>query len=162
MAVALAREESLEQLRRQRERLLAVIAPLSEDELTSQPLVGDWSVRDILAHILSWEEEAAKRLKFIAKGQPEKIKWVAPANVHEWNAKAREKKSDMPLAEVLTKLAARRQELSRLLEKLPEEALADGARTALSVWFPNCTYKHEEEHAEQIEAWRRELETTEG
>ena len=161
MAVALAREEGLEQLRRQRDRLLAVIAPLSEDELTSQPVGGDWSVRDILAHILSWEEEAAKRLKLIAKGQTEKIRWVAPAKVDGWNAKAREKKSGMSLAEVITKLAARRQELSKLLERLPEAALTDGARTALSVWFPNCTYRHEEEHAQQIKSWLRQLETTE-
>ena len=160
-AVALAREASLEQLRVQRERLLAVIAALSGDELASQPVVGDWSVRDILAHILSWEEEAAKRLKLIAKGQPEKIEWVAPGKVDEWNAKAREKKSRMLPGEVLTKLAARRQELSRLLERLPQEALADGSRTPLSVWFPNCTHKHEEEHAQQIEAWRQELETSE-
>ena len=161
MAERLSREEGLKQLRAQRERLLAAIAELSEDERTAQPVVGDWSVRDILAHILAWEEEAVKRLKLIAKGTPERIKWVPPGKVDEWNAKAREKRLGMSLTAVLAGLAARREEISRLLRSLPEETLGDGAKVPLSVWLPNCTYKHEAEHAEQIEAWRRELETTE-
>lgn len=156
-----AREEGLKQLRAQRERLLAAIAELSDEERTAQPVVGDWSVRDILAHVLAWEEEAAKRLKHMAKGTPERIKWVPPGKVDEWNAKAREKRLDMSLTDVLAGLARRRQEISRLLRSLPEEALGDRAKVPLSVWLPNCTYKHEEEHAAQIEAWRRELETTE-
>ncbi len=161
MAERLPREEAVDQLRLQRERLLAAIAELSEDERTSQPVLGDWSLRDILAHILAWEEEAVKRLKLIAKGEPERIKWVPPRKVDEWNARARDKKRAMSLTEVLTALAKRRLEMSRLLKGLSEEAFGDGARTPLSVWLPNCTYKHEQEHSQQIEDWRRDLETTE-
>src|SRR3972149_1686159 len=93
--------------RRRGRRLLAAIAELSEDERTAQPVGGDWSVRDILPHTLAWEEEAVKRLKLIAKGTPEGIKWVPPGKVDEWNAKAREKRLDKSLTDVLAGLAAR-------------------------------------------------------
>ena len=43
-------------------------ASLSDAELTEAGVTGTWSIRDILAHVTTWEEEALKHLPLILKG----------------------------------------------------------------------------------------------
>lgn len=44
---------------------------LSEPQLSVPGVVGNWSVRDIIAHVTTWEEEALKHLPLIMKdGKP--------------------------------------------------------------------------------------------
>ena len=43
-------------------------AGLSDVELMEPGVTGAWSVRDILAHVTTWEEEALKHLPLILKG----------------------------------------------------------------------------------------------
>ena len=40
-------------------------AGLSEAQLTMPGVTGKWSVRDILAHVTTWEEEALKHLPLV-------------------------------------------------------------------------------------------------
>ena len=35
-------------------------AGLSDSQLTEPGVTGDWSVKDVLAHVTTWEEEALK------------------------------------------------------------------------------------------------------
>ena len=44
-------------------------AGLSDAQLTQPGVVGDWSVKDILAHVTWWEEEALTHLPHILEGQ---------------------------------------------------------------------------------------------
>jgi len=41
---------------------------LSDVQLMEPGITGTWSVRDILAHVTTWEEEALKHLPLILKG----------------------------------------------------------------------------------------------
>ena len=41
---------------------------LPESQLLEPGVTGKWSVRDILAHITTWEEEALKYLPLILEG----------------------------------------------------------------------------------------------
>ena len=41
---------------------------LSEPQLSAPGVVGNWSVRDIIAHVTTWEEEALKHLPLIYEG----------------------------------------------------------------------------------------------
>ena len=43
-------------------------AGLSDSQLTEPGVTGDWSVKDIIAHVTWWEEEALKHLPLIIKG----------------------------------------------------------------------------------------------
>src|SRR5262245_37151335 len=43
-------------------------ADLPDERLIEPGVVGDWSVRDILAHITIWEEEALRHLPLIIAG----------------------------------------------------------------------------------------------
>ena len=41
---------------------------LADVQLMEEGVTGAWSVRDILAHVTTWEEEALKHLPLILKG----------------------------------------------------------------------------------------------
>src|SRR4051812_46041196 len=43
-------------------------AGLSDAQLTQSGIMGDWSVKDSLAHVTTWEEEALKYLPLISQG----------------------------------------------------------------------------------------------
>src|ERR671938_790895 len=43
-------------------------AGLSESELLIPGVTGDWSVRDIIAHVTWWEEEALTHLPLVREG----------------------------------------------------------------------------------------------
>jgi hypothetical protein len=51
-----------------KERLLAAIAGLDEQALTTEPVVGDWTVKDMLGHIVSWNDEFRREIKLILAG----------------------------------------------------------------------------------------------
>jgi hypothetical protein len=43
-------------------------AGLSDAQILEHGVTGDWSVRDIIAHVTTWEEEALKHLPLIIAG----------------------------------------------------------------------------------------------
>ena len=43
-------------------------AGLSDSQLTESGVTGTWSVKDLIAHVTWWEEEALKHLPLIIKG----------------------------------------------------------------------------------------------
>ena len=64
-----------QQLLKQLEKAWAAIkesyAGLSDSQLTEPGVMGNWSVKDILAHVTTWEEEALKYLPLILEsGRP--------------------------------------------------------------------------------------------
>ena len=44
-------------------------AGLSDAELLEPGVTGAWSVRDIIAHVTTWEEEALKHLPLVLMGK---------------------------------------------------------------------------------------------
>src|ERR1700674_2877622 len=48
---------------------------------------GDWSVKDIVAHMLGWEREMTEALRRIARGERPTPEGVDYSNANEWNAK---------------------------------------------------------------------------
>ena len=52
-----------------RERLLMAIGGLDEQTLTAEPVVGDWTVKDMLGHIVSWDDEFRREIKEILAGK---------------------------------------------------------------------------------------------
>ena len=151
--------EALARFREVRSNLFSVLEDLSEEEQTQVPLVGQWTVRDVLAHILAWQEVAVQRLELFAAGRASEIRWVRNDDVDDTNTRLHQERMGLSLAQVRERLEKIGQQLEERLERLPE-GLAEGTEP-IAVWFPNCTYAHYQEHLDQIVAWRRQVETTE-
>ena len=159
MARVFDKTEALARFREGRSGLFAALEGLSEKEQTQVPVVGRWTVRDVLAHVLAWEEVAAQRLELFAAGRAGEIRWVREEEVDDTNARLHEERLGLSLAQVRERLEEVGRKLEERLERV-RAGVAEGSEPA-AVWFPNCTYEHYREHAGQMTAWRRELETTE-
>src|SRR5262245_12258430 len=73
-------------------------AGLSRSRLTERGVTGDWSVKDILAHVTTWEGEALKHLPLIlAGGRPPR--YVRYGGIDAFNAKMTQEKRRLSLAE---------------------------------------------------------------
>src|SRR5439155_2994265 len=78
-------------------------AGLSDARLTEPGVTGDGAVKDILAHVTTWEREALKHLPLIiAGGRPPR--YVSYGGIDAFNAKMTEEKRGLSLSEVLRQL----------------------------------------------------------
>ena len=62
-------------------------------------MTGAWSVRDIIAHVTSWDEEALKHLPLVLKGGKPRV-LLDVCGIDEFNALMTEQKKDLSLPEV--------------------------------------------------------------
>ena len=161
--MALTREDARESLARERGKLLAALEGLSEEEMARPGAVGRWSVRDVLAHLLAWEEEAVTRLDLLAAERPQDFaRIVDEEELEAWNARAHQRYAGLALAEVMRRLRDVQGRILAALDSLSEERLGtDAGPVPVRNWLPECTYAHEEEHCADILAWRRSIETSE-
>jgi DinB superfamily len=126
-------------------------AGMSDAQLVEPGVVDDWSVKDILAHVTTWEEEALQHLPLIiAGGTPPR--YAARGGIDAFNARATEEGRRLSLAEVLR----RRDEVhARLLDFIcsqPEGTFASRTRARRRLRLD--TYGHYPEHTAAIRAWR--------
>ena len=161
----LTRAQVRDSLARERGKLLAALDGLSEKEMASSGAVGRWSVRDVLAHLLAWEEEAVTRLELLAAERPQDIAWIDDQDeqkLEAWNASAQQRYAGLALAEVMRRLEEVQGRILVGLDSLSTERLGtDAGPVPVHNWLPDCTYTHEQEHCADIVAWRRSIETSE-
>ena len=159
----LTRDRVRESLARERGKLLAALVGLSEEEITRPGAAGQWSVRDVLAHLLAWEEETVSRLDLLAAERPQDFARITnEEELDAWNARAHQRYAGLPLAEVMRRLAAVQGRILAGLDSLSDERLTtDEGPVPVHNWLPECTYAHEEEHCADILVWRRSIETSE-
>lgn len=77
----------LQRLTTARERLLKAIAGISQTVLCAEPVTGDWTIKDILGHIVTWNEEFRTAIQAILKKDiPQYNHFISKENdFDEWN-----------------------------------------------------------------------------
>ena len=126
-------------------------AGLSAAQLTEPGVAGDWSVREVIAHVTMWEEEALKYLPLIlAGGRPPR--YVRYGGIDAFNAQMREAKRALSTAEALRQLEETHRRLTDFLGSVPEDELAGETRFRRRLRLD--TYGHYREHARAIREWR--------
>src|SRR5438067_11831977 len=79
-------------------------AGLSDAQLMEPGVTGSWSVRDIIAHVTTWEEEALKYLPVILKGARPPRYSVTYGGIDAFNALTTKQKKGLSLPEVLRQM----------------------------------------------------------
>ena len=129
-------------------------AGLSEAQMTTPGVAGEWSVRDILAHVATWEEEALKYLPLIiAGGRPPR--YASYGGLDAFNARMTEAKRSLSLADVLAHLAKTHRQLVAYLRIVPEEQFTTETRFRHRLRLD--TYSHYPLHARMIREWRERI-----
>ncbi len=128
-------------------------AELSDSRLTEPGVTGEWSVKDILAHVTTWEREALKYLPLIiAGGRPPR--YVTYGGIDAFNAKMMEEKRGLSLSEVLRQLEETHGYLIDFVQRTPDAQFTRDTRFRRRLRLD--TYSHYPEHAEAIWEWRKQ------
>jgi uncharacterized protein (TIGR03083 family) len=127
-------------------------AGLSDAQLAEPGVVEDWSVRDILAHVTIWEEEALKYLPLIMEGGKPPRYSVQYGGIDAFNALMTEQKRGLSLSEVLRQLDETHRQLVDYLQGVPEEQFT--RETPFRHRLRLDTYSHYPIHTKAIREWR--------
>jgi DinB superfamily len=124
---------------------------LSDAQLTEPGVMGEWSIKDILAHVTTWEEEALKYLPLIhTGGRPPR--YIQFGGIDAFNAQMAEQKRDLALTDVLRQLDETHRRLLDYLHSVPEEHFT--RETPFRHRLRLDTYSHYPLHARAIQEWR--------
>jgi hypothetical protein len=137
----------------------ASYAGLSEAELLEPGVTGAWSVRDIIAHVTTWDEEALKHLPSILEGETPPRYSVTYGGIDAFNALMTKRKESLSLAEVLRQLDDVHRRVVGVIERAPEDQLTRETRFRRRVRLD--TYGHYPKHAAAIRRWRERARTGE-
>jgi hypothetical protein len=142
------RRRLLEQLDTVWEAFNASYAGMSDSQLLEPGVTGAWSVRDIIAHVTAWEEEALKYLPLILEGGKPPRYSVTYGGIDAFNARMTEQKSGLSLAAVLAQQDETHRRLIALVQSVPEEQFTRETRFRRRLRLD--TYGHYPQHAEAI------------
>jgi hypothetical protein len=130
----------------------ASYAGLSEAQLMEPGVTGGWSVRDIIAHVTTWEEEALKHLPSILQGRRPPRYSVTYGGIDAFNAQMTKLKEGVSLSEVFRQLDDVHQRVIDVIEHAPESHVNSEARFRRRLRLD--TYTHYPNHAHAIRRWR--------
>jgi uncharacterized damage-inducible protein DinB len=168
---------SLQQLADAKERLRVAIEYLDHKVLCTEPVVGEWTIKDLLGHIVSWNQEFRSNIAMILEG-------VHPGYDHqisgegdfsssnqEWFAQKQDWSLDRILADVendynqavnlILRLTAKElrlrgvtpwKEAASLKPQEPTKLDTDSVGTLI-----NYQWRHMNMHIRQIEKWRKRM-----
>ena len=146
------RQQLLQKLDKAWAEIKESYAGLPDSQLTEPGVTGDWSVKDILAHVTWWEEEALKHLPLIIKeGRPPQYS-TQYGGIDAFNALMTERKQDLSLADVLQQQEETHRRLIDYLQSAPEEQFTQETRFRHRLRLD--TYSHYAQHAKAIREWR--------
>lgn len=134
----------------------SLIAPLTEQQLTTPTVNGTWSIKDNLAHLSQWHKRVIDLLHAIQQGValPDPTPGMSEAEINEMYY---QQNKDRSLQDVQSEFRTTFQQFVDAVQATSLEELTK-RRAWLNrrpVWnyIPGNTYAHYEEHAEIIEAW---------
>ncbi len=126
-------------------------AGLSDSRMMEPGVMDNWSVKDILAHVTTWEEEALKYLPLIITGgRPPR--YIQYGGIDAFNAQMTEQKRSLALSDVLRQLDETHRRLIGYLGSVPEEQFTRETRFRHRLRLD--TYSHYPMHAKVIREWR--------
>ena len=149
--------EILEQLDSSRERLLMALAPLPDEVLRQPGVMDDWSIADILTHLIAWESELVTALMYIDQGKEPARMLAASADVDGYNARQVKESKGRDLERIFDDLQGVRFQLEQWMDTFSDRDLNDADRFA---WAQGVTlghiikensFGHEAEHLPAIE-----------
>lgn len=147
------KETTIERVRAAHAELVAALERFTPDEMTLPGVNGEWSIKDMLAHVTWWEQHLLRRLR---SGHDDMYDGVTDAaegrrRTDEANARVFAEHHHRPLADVLAEFHASFAETLAYLEAMPEDELARD-EIAEPVGFD--TYGHYLEHTRMLQDWR--------
>jgi DinB superfamily len=150
-------------LRTERIRWNALLAQVGADRMEVPGIEGEWSVKQLVAH-LTWYEQAIVdgARQVVTTGtftRPRDRGPYAGLSMDELNDRIAAESRERPLTDVLTEADRVFDQLTRLIEAVPQDLLNDphilGLPDDLLPWMgvANNSYSHYRQHEDSLRAW---------
>ena len=153
------KEELIDVLEEKQDELYGVIEDLSEETLVTPGVSGDWSIKDILVHLVHWEAQLVTLLYQARQGNKPTTAHFSTQKEDDinsaWVLEGRERQLELILAD----LDGAHNQIIRRLDAFSEAELNDPKRfswsagSPLTTWIAESSYAHIEEHLAQIRVW---------
>ncbi|MDE2900843.1 MAG: maleylpyruvate isomerase N-terminal domain-containing protein [Chloroflexota bacterium] len=128
------------------------LSGLSDEQMQEPGAVGEWSVRDLMAHVTTWEEEALKALPVIIVGG-KLPRYASVGGIDAFNARQQEAKRHLSLDRLRLEMDATHQRLLGVLDRTAESVYAKEGRFLRRLRLD--TYGHWRLHAADVRRWRK-------
>ncbi len=154
--------EVIADLRAARTALQSAFDGLSHDYMLRPGAVGIWSIKDVLAHLVSWEAELVTALAHLEQHKKRPPRIVEIEDIDEWNAEQYSQNARRPLDNILDDFDGVHKHLIQAIEALDNQTLDDNRLfpwmegEPLSYLIAENAIWHEEEHADEIRQWRED------
>jgi hypothetical protein len=130
MAQQMSKDKLLDLIRVERRRLEDFLAELSQEDMVQSGVIGEWSVKDVLAHLVDWEQRCLNWIGVSFRGEaPE-----TPAPGMTWkdvdilNQQIFAKHRNRTLEAVLEEFHSSYQAILKTVEGISEEDLTNPHR----------------------------------
>jgi hypothetical protein len=152
------KQQLLMTLRDERAAWDTLLNSLSDKQSTTPGITGEWSVKDIIAHINAWESRPVAWLEAIERGaQPTPPSWSRDLDEDSINAWIFKTNRHRSLPEVRNEARQTFERLVQGIERMDEEQLNTPIawlnHSAFSDSIAGNTWEHYQAHAEMIRAW---------
>jgi len=116
------------------------LGQLTEDELTAAPAAGKWTVKDVVAHVWSWLDEAVHTAQAWHGPRP----WQQGVTYDDaWNEKQVDDRAVLPLITVVDGITSAHRRLMHLLDCADPESLAKVGRAPWGDKMPLVEFFYE-------------------
>ena len=120
------------------------------DECWTQPgAAGDWSLKDVWAHIADWMKETRRVMPILIRGEP------VSAHIQTFNAEHDARNRNLSLDAARKRVERERKQLLKLFRSMSEEDLLGNRRCY--TWASYATYNHYAEHIPGLTCFRRAM-----
>jgi hypothetical protein len=167
------KSELLDWLHTEQRQWLAFLDQIGPERMAQPGVAGDWSMKDIIAHVSDWQPWMISRLKAAQRGEPQPTPpWPAQLQtddeINNWIYEANRGRS---VREVLDKAQHGFQQLLAAVEDLPDDVRietlrSDAGREYHFVWLndqrfgPGEFFDHfHDDHEPDVRAWLARGET---
>jgi len=149
-------------LQTERKRLEALLSEVTEAQMIQPGVEGNWSVKDLLAHIAVWDKRGTLWIKTAAEGKVPAIP-EAGAVYHpkEWarlNQLTYQENRERALSEILQDFQTSYQQLLKQFQELKEADLSRSFQMGADVItirdLIRWRYLHWQSHSKNLRAWR--------
>jgi uncharacterized damage-inducible protein DinB len=143
-----------------RTTLLQAVAGLSQRELTQTPIYEGWTVKDVLAHVIGWDQRVLTTMPLMLQNRASE---VASVQVDEFNQQSVKAWQDKSLAEVRAEIQSTHRQILEIMAALDHKEIdmrreRHGQIITIRSYVVDEMIEHDREHAAEIELWRKNLE----
>ncbi len=140
--------------------LEGILAPLNETQMTTEGVAGEWSIKDILAHLTAWQQRLLVWLHAAARHEkPTLIGLASEEETDGLNEQFYRENKSRILSDVLADFRTSYLQIVDVVQGLSEKDLIDPHGFAWMKGNPlfylvaGNTYGHYQEHIDPIQQW---------